>query len=270
MNRLFISFATAFCLLFRVIFGVSGTEPKGETLSEAKNRQQTPKLVVLKLDDVVAGPAGHIVPERWQRVSDYLEGKRIKAAFGIIGFSLVNDNPAYFKWITDRAARGYIEFWNHGFRQRAQNDVGEFERSYADQLYSLRMTDSLAKAKLGLQLSVWGPHWSATNEDTDRALAQMPQIRMTFGYPPKAVHYKGIVLPRTIDLEYPTHNPDFEAFKKAYRAKQKELDYFFLQGHPNSWDDARWANFVKIIEFLQAEGVRFVTPSELYVVLNRP
>lgn len=78
------------------------------------------------------------------------------------------------------------------------------------------MTDSLANVKLGLNLSTWGPHWSGTNEDTDRALAQMPQIRMTFGYPPKAEHYNGIVLPRTIGIEYPTHNPDFEVFKKSF------------------------------------------------------
>lgn len=62
MNRLFTGLATAFCLLFCVIFGVSGTASEGKELFDAKNRQQIPKLVVLKLDDVVAGPDGQIVP----------------------------------------------------------------------------------------------------------------------------------------------------------------------------------------------------------------
>ena len=41
-----------------------------------------------------------------------------------------------------------------------------------------------------------------------------------------------------------------------------------MQGHPASWDDTRWENFVKIIEYLEKEGVRFVTPSELYKILG--
>lgn len=231
---------------------------------ETEQPSQKTKQVILKLDDVVAGPDGKAISDRWQRVADYLEGKQIKAAFGIIGYSLVEDNPAYFQWITDRASRGWVEFWNHGFWMRSGTDTtGEFERSYDEQLRALHLTDSLAKAKLGLNLTTWGPHWSGTNEDTDLALSRTPRIRITFGYPPHPVHFKGVVLPRNINLEYPVHNPDFDAFLEAYQGRWKDLDYFFLQGHPMSWDETRWENFVRVIEFLESEGVRFVTPSEL-------
>ena len=234
-------------------------------LANAGEEKQKQKLVILKLDDIVAGNEGEIISSRWQRVADYLEGKKIKAAFGIIGSSLVNDNPVYFKWITDRAARGWVEFWNHGFLMRSEDDaIGEFERAYDEQFRSLHLTDSLAKAKLGLSLTTWGPHWSGTNENTDLALSRTPQIRMTFQLPYQPVHFKGMVLPRNINLEHPTHNPDFDAFLEDYKGKWKDLDYFFLQGHPMSWDETRWKNFVRIIEFLQSEGVRFVTPSEFY------
>lgn len=242
-----------------------------------QNTQPAHKLVVLKLDDLVAGPNGLAVPVRFQRVADFLENKKIKFSLGVLGYSLLEDNPVYFKWITGRANRGYIEFWNHGLLQRKQNSDGTFEpqyavdeflRSYPEQLHSLRMVDSLAKAKLGLEFVVWGPHWSDANLDTDRALAQVKSIKMTFGYPPVVKEYKGFVLRNRIDIEYPTHNPDFEAFLKTYTKKSKEWDYFFLQGHPNSWDDTRWENFVKIIEYLEKEGVRFVTPSELYDILG--
>ncbi len=226
---------------------------------------QQEKLVILKLDDVIAGTDGQVISPRWQRVSDYLEGKGIKAAFGVIGFSLEGNNPEYFKWIADRADRGLIEFWNHGYWERTRNDsVGEFERSFDEQLRALRMTDSLAKAKLGLDMPAWGPHWSATNEDTDRALAQMPQIRIAMEAPQKLVHFKGIALRKQISIEHPVHNPDFEAFKKEYLAKKHELSLFYLQGHPLSWDEERWKNFVRVIEFLEAEGeVRFIKPSEI-------
>ena len=249
----------------------AGMSPEEIEVNNEVTGQQSQKFCVLKLDDVVTGSNGQVVPERWQRVADYLEGKKIKSAMGVIGVSLVEDNPGYYKWITDRSVPcGYIEFWNHGFHHRSADDPdGEFERSYEEQMYSFRMTDSLAYSKLGLQFPVWGPHWSGSNEYTDLALSQLPQIRMTFGYPQFARHYRGFVFKNRIDVEHPTHNPDFEAFKKTYLEKSKEWDFFFLQGHPNSWDDTRWDNFVKSVEYLEKEGVQFVTPTELYVILKR-
>ena len=35
-----------------------------------------------------------------------------------------------------------------------------------------------------------------------------------------------------------------------------------LQGHPNSWDDARWNEFEQIIGRLKADGVQFINLSE--------
>ena len=271
MNRFLTHIAASVCLQYWIVLCTAGIAQE-ENSSDTKPGQQSPKLVVLKLDDVVVGGKERIVTERWQRVADYLEGKKIKSSMGIIGDSLVDDNPAYFQWIADRAKRGDVEFWNHGFHQRTQDDeFGEFEGNHdeQEQLLALRRTETLAKEKLGLNLGVWGPHWSGTNEHTDRALAQMPQILMTFGYPPKVEHYQGFVFRNRLDMEYPTHNPDFEAFKKNYEARKSSFDCFYMQGHPNSWDENRWENFVKIIEFLEAENVRFVTPSELLNDLAR-
>lgn len=230
---------------------------------------QNRKIVILKLDDVTAGGTEGVVTPRWQRVADYIENKKIKAGFGIIGFSLAEDNSAYFKWITDRAERGFIEFWNHGYYNRTKGDtIGEFEGTYEQQFKALQLTDSLAKAKLGLQLRVWGPHWSSTNTNTDKALAQFPQIKMTLGSPISPVYYKGYVLPNTLDMEYPVHNPNYDEFLKAYREKSKDLNLFYLQGHPNSWNENQWQNFVKIVEFLESENVKFVTPSEFLEIIK--
>jgi len=227
-------------------------------------KEQEQKLVILKLDDVVAeADSGKVVSERWQRVADFLEKKKIKASFGVIGFSLAKDNPEYFRWITNRANRGYVEFWNHGYYNRTKGDtIGEFEGTYEQQLYALQLTDSLSKTKLGLTFNAWGRHWSGSDENTDRALSQMQDIHFVFGNPDPASHFEGFVMPHNIDMEYPVHNPNFEEFIKAYQEKWKGLDFFYLQGHPNSWDEARWQNFVKIVGFLESENVRFVTPSE--------
>ena len=267
MRQLVIFISATLCLLFGTAFSV--------TVAEGTSELPAPKLVILKLDDVVTG--GDRQP-RWQRVADFLEQKKIKSAMGIIGYSLVNDDPAYFKWITDRAIPEqvidkntidpekprYVEFWNHGFYQRRSNDdFAEFEGTFEEQVHALSQTDKLATEKLGLTLTAWGPHWCGTNANTDRALAEVPNIRLAFGHPARAEHFKGFLFKNRIDIEYPTHNTDFETFKKNYLEKKDNFDYFFLQGHPNSWDDKRWENFVKIIEYLETENVRFVTPIEL-------
>lgn len=230
---------------------------------------QDQKIVLLKLDDVHYGNNGEPVPPRWQRVADYLATKNIKAGFGIIGYSLAENNPPYFQWIKNIADKGNIEFWNHGYWNRTANDTsGEFERSYDEQYRAIFLTDSLAKANLGLTLSVWGPHWSSTNEDTDRALSNIPSIRMTLGSPQSPIHFKGFVFKNTLAMENPVHKPNFTSFLTDYQEKAKDLQYFYLQGHPNSWDEARWTNFINIIEFLESENVRFVTPSEFMKVME--
>lgn len=227
------------------------------------------KYVILKLDDVVDGPDNQIISERWLRVTHFLEEKKLKAAFGIIGYSLVEDNLHYFQWIKDTHNKGLVEFWNHGFLQRKASDKeGEFEKDFATQYRSLFLTDSLAKAKLGLTLNTWGPHWSNTNEYTDSALAAIPSLQLTFGYPASTKHFKGIILPRIIDLEYPVHNPDFASFVKEYNKLSERRFLSYLQGHPNSWNNTRWSEFVKIIEFLMQEGYEFITPSEFLTMLK--
>ena len=42
---------------------------------------QNQRIVILKLDDVTAGGKEGVVSPRWQRVSDYIENKKIKFNF---------------------------------------------------------------------------------------------------------------------------------------------------------------------------------------------
>ena len=54
---------------------------------------QPPQVIILKLDDVTAqGGRGSVpVSSRWQRVTDFIEKNKLKAAYGIIGWSLEQD-----------------------------------------------------------------------------------------------------------------------------------------------------------------------------------
>lgn len=227
--------------------------------------QDTKKVVILKCDDVIFQDNGDIpVPLRWQRIADYAKDQKIKASFGIIGHSLEGNNPKYFKWIKDWSKSGVIEFWNHGYiNKKSASEAGEFERDYASQLHSFQRTDELAEQKLGLKLTAWGPHWSNVNEHTDLAISKVENIKLVFYYLKDAKHYKGIVMPRSVELEYPVHNPDFAKFK-ASMEKNSDLKLVILQGHPNSWDDGRWENFTQVVQYFKSNGWVFMTPSEYY------
>jgi len=220
---------------------------------------QPAQIVILKLDDITAYGGGPINP-RWQRVTDYLGDKGIKASYGIIGYSMEEENEAYFNWIKSLHASGKVEFWNHGYRRRSAADkTGEFEESYEIQKEALEKTQRLAKEKLGIDLVAFGPHWSGMNEHTPRALDSIPDIKICF-YGPTGT--KKLVLPRYLNLEVPTHVPNFTKFKADYDRIGRDKRCLTLQGHPCSWNDERWADFVRIIEFLIAKDCVFMTPSE--------
>jgi peptidoglycan/xylan/chitin deacetylase (PgdA/CDA1 family) len=220
------------------------------------------QVIILKLDDVTAhGAHGHLpVSPRWQRVADFIEQSHIKASFGIIGSSLEQDNPAYFEWIKGLDKKGIIEFWNHGYKDRTVADkTGEFEGSLEEQQHALKRTQSLAKKKLGIELKAFGPHWSGTTPDTEKALEGFPEIKMWFYGPQDS---KTFVFERVLTLENPTFVPDFDKFKERYERIARDKACLALQGHPNQWNEQRWAGFVKIIGYLKSKGCVFMTPSD--------
>ena len=58
------------------------------------------QIIVLKLDDIVAPGM-----PRWQRVIGFLAKEDIRASCGILGHSLEQDNPSYFKEAYDKAGQ---------------------------------------------------------------------------------------------------------------------------------------------------------------------
>jgi peptidoglycan/xylan/chitin deacetylase (PgdA/CDA1 family) len=243
-------------MVFFSVAYLAGIANGSDALDEA------PQVIVLKLDDVVAhrSPDGLPVSPRWQRITDFLKESNVKASYGIIGFSLEEDNQAYFDWIRDLHKSGLIEFWNHGYRHRKDTDkTGEFEEAFPTQKVALERTQQLAKEKLGIHLKAFGPHWSGTNKGTVKALQSIPEITMWFYGPADSSKF---IFPRALTLEKPTHVPDFDKFRTAYERVGHDKKCLALQGHPNSWDEERWEAFVKIIDYLKSKGCVFMTPSE--------
>lgn len=223
-----------------------------------------PQIILLKLDDVIARRVGaKPVSDRWLKVHDYLVANRIKGSFGIITESLEKDNELYFQWLKDVQAAGLIEFWMHGYHMKTASEPGEFEHGTAEeQRVILAKGERLAKEQLGFTLPAFGPHWSGTTEATDEAMEKVPEVTIWLYGPEKPKHYKRLSIPRVMALENPTFVPDLEKFKTFYEAKAAKKEVLVLQGHPDQWDDKRWAGFTGIIEFLKSKNVVFMTPSE--------
>ncbi|MFZ2276172.1 MAG: DUF2334 domain-containing protein [Prosthecobacter sp.] len=229
------------------------------TLSAAE-----PQIILLKLDDVIVRRVGaKPVSDRWLKVHDYLKEKNIKGSFGIITESLEKDNAVYFQWLKDVQAAGLIEFWMHGYHMKTASEPGEFEHGTAEEQRAiLAKGEKLAKEKLGFSLPAFGPHWSGTTEATDEAMEKVPEVTIWLYGPEKPKYYSRLSIPRVMALENPTFVPDLEKFKTFYEAKAAKREVLVLQGHPDQWDDKRWAGFTGIIDFLKTKNVVFMTPSE--------
>lgn len=229
------------------------------TLSAAE-----PQIILLKLDDVIAQRVGaKPVSDRWMKVHDYLKANNIKGSFGIITESLEKDNAMYFQWLKDVQAAGLIEFWMHGYHMKTASEAGEFEHGTAEEQRAiLAKGERLAKEKLGFSLPAFGPHWSGTTEATDEAMEKVPEVTIWLYGPEKPKYFKRLSIPRVMALENPTFVPDLEKFKSFYEAKAAKREVLVLQGHPEQWDDKRWAGFTGIIDFLKSKNVVFMTPSE--------
>jgi len=244
--------------------------------------------VVLKVDDLTVGGNGS-VPARWKRITDFAIERKIKLSIGIIAKSLEGDNPAYSAYLKDLQKSGLIEFWFHGYDHGEHQEDGkkysEFSnRPYDEQKRRFDISQKLAVEKLGAPFVTYGPPGggntqgsSADWDATVRVMAEEPAMKIWLY--PKALDESGAklqsagkvtILDRVyqVNIEQPLFVPSPEKFIAAYSKYAAGRHYYILQGHPNQWDDARWAEFVKLVDYLQANHIPIVTPTELVSTLD--
>lgn len=218
-------------------------------------------VVLLKLDDVVTRT------ERWDKTAKFIEEEGLKANFGVINSGLENPSPKLVEWMKGLAERKVIEFWCHGYDARFVHDAdhkGEFEGSGYDlQLKALTRSQELAKKWLGSEYSAFGPHWSGTDPDTDKALEEVPGIKVLWFYGPKPGSTSTkVVVERRMELEVPLFKPNAQDVQRKFEAKGHTYDYIALQGHPNQWDEPRFAEFQTAVRYLKGQGCRFMLVSD--------
>lgn len=236
-------------------------------------------VVMLKLDDLVRqGKHPEAKPSpRWQQTTDFLEGEKIKASYGILTDSLEGECPGYVAWIKQRVAAGWIEIWDHGHYGRFPEELKVNGRTgenvgapAADQAALFKKSLALVKEKVGIDMIAFGPHTTALDAATYEALEGIPEIRMVWFYgPPKGTNTSKVVIQRLMELERPLFVPNPELVKTEFEKKRAWMPYVAIQGHPNQWDDVRFADFKKAVLYLRDQGCRFVTPSE-YLAMPKP
>ncbi len=224
-------------------------------------------MVVLKLDDFRAdGP----VHPGWEEVFRFLNEENVIATVGMIGQGLEKPDPRAVNWLLAQDARRH-ELWNHGYCHcrsgEGADHVREFRGApFAEQQAGITRTQRLGKDVLGISFTTFGAPYNSTDASTALALAEHDELAvwMYKDTSQSAAPTDKQQLERIADvnIEYPVHIPDFEQFSAGYAAHREE-SVLVIQGHPQSWveEPERMAQFKRIVLYLKADGVRFVTPS---------
>jgi peptidoglycan/xylan/chitin deacetylase (PgdA/CDA1 family) len=261
---------SALCLS-GVLLAAIPTRAQNTTSSQAVARKN-PAYIIIKADDLKATKSGGIHP-LWQKFVDTIRRRKIKASIGIIANSLETDNPKYFGWIKEQRDTGLFEFWNHGYDHRqwteGEKKLQEFKgTTYEHQKQHLTRSNQLAREKLDFDFETFGAPFNATDANTVRALAEEPGTKIWLYGDLKNPAGK-VVLDRVyrVNIENPTFLPSLEKFVDGYN-RYPERPYFVIQGHPANWNEERFAQFEKILDFLTEQKAIFVTPAE-YVQLQK-
>lgn len=228
------------------------------------NRGKSPPKIVIKLDDF-GSHRGRVHP-RWQQVADFARAKNIKVTFGIIGKKMDEENPEFVQWVKDQHAAGRIEFWHHGWDHAERTENGKRIMEFAGeplehQRDHLAKTQKLAREKFGFAFTTFGAPFNATDENTVQALADDPDLKVWLYGDPARPAGKVVLERSAVTIETPTMIPNYGAFLEAY-AHSRGAEYFVLQGHPAGWNDERWEQFGKIVDFLIAQKAEFVLASD--------
>lgn len=220
--------------------------------------------VILKLDDLSV--KNHICS--CASVMDVLKRRGISASFGVIMQRCDTTLQSFLRpYMQAKDAEGnrLFEFWHHGYDHKRPEFGGA---SYEHQKRHFELADSLGKAMLGVELTIFGAPFNQVDSLTARVIQENGNYRYVFFANERLFQGADVcVLNNRINMEDGTGKVDYKYFLKNYKAGGAvEKPYIVLQGHPNQWDEQRIKEFVQIIEFLQKEGCEFVLPSQMDVM----
>ena len=219
--------------------------------------------IVLKLDDLNTG--GGNVPSTWRRVTDFAAARNIKISVGLIAKSLEIGTPSYLTYIQNLRTTGRAEIWFHGYDHVGQEFSGP---TYADQKNRFVTSQALAVSKLGFSFAGFGAPENVFDNTTVQVMSEDAAMKVwIYGDLARPAGKRVLDRVGAVNIEQPTFVPNPEQFVSGYLANYSGRQFFVIQGHPANWTDARWVEFVRLIDWLQANHFTFITPSELAATL---
>lgn len=219
------------------------------------------RIAIIKADDVRG------ISAKWERFIRVSNEKGVKVSAGIICNSLQGNKKDYFDWLKKHNSSGLVEFWNHGWDHKLWNTgenkkISEFGGSgYEHQKKHFDDSQKLMKKILGESPVAFGTPFNACDADTIRVMNEDDDMRLFFCYKVKGLEGK-VLAPMNLRGESDgTGKPNFDKFKAQY-LKKKDVSFSAIQFHPNSFSDASFVEYARILDFLIAEGWTFMLPVE--------
>jgi len=221
--------------------------------------------IVLKLDDIGAKNGSC----KAMPVMEYLLQRKVKASYGVIANRLdetAKDVLSPIIKAKDSLGNPMVEIWNHGLDHSRTGDVFEFKNApYEVQKSHFDSAHTLVKKYLGIEMSSFGAPYNATDSICLRVIAEHGSYKtLMFSRTEVSFTEPFIRLNNNVAMEKETGKPDFAYFMEQYN---KHPEYrgtnMVLQGHPPYWTPEGFAEFKKVLDFLDSEKCRYVLPSEL-------
>lgn len=245
----------------------SAVKPSGKSHRNTTQLNEPTQVIILKADDLVFHDSVQVFNPCWETYLDYIISKNIPSSVGVIMNSLDKGNKKYVEKVRMLQEKNGIELWNHGYTHDMNGKTESGEKAYE----FLRTTEQFqygqfiksqkaAREKLGITIRTFGSPGNGMDANTTKAIDAIPELEVWLYGDPASTKFVLKRLPGC-DAEHPVHNPDFEHFKSHYDPAQP---YLVMQYHPMSWDERRFGEFKKIIDFLLQKPVRFMTPYAYY------
>ena len=219
--------------------------------------------IILKLDDLsVKQSICQFIP-----TMNYLVQKQIKAGLGVIANRL--DSTALktlnsYMNATNSKGEKLFEIWHHGLDHVRPEFKGT---GYGYQKSHFEQSDKMIKEILGIQMHTFGSPFNGNDSVTFRVVSENPEYEVFLFSGTESTNPDRLIhLNHRINIENGTGNPEYSLFMESYtRNRDKYSDYMVLQAHPNLFSPERLDQFIRIVEFLVAEGCEFVLPHEYFL-----
>jgi peptidoglycan/xylan/chitin deacetylase (PgdA/CDA1 family) len=220
-------------------------------------------IVIIKADDFRAPN------QAWTNFLKVSRSAGVKVSIGIIVQS-IEGKSATADWLKAEAARGDVEFWDHGWDHKSWTDAGkkltEFTGSgLVHQHEHLVKAQSGLKAALGKDVISLGTPFNGFDSDTAGAINQSAELRLLFTHNlalARRLVNKQVTIIDVISESDGTGKPNAAKFEELWQARPKSEEPVSLQFHPPYFDAEHLAEYTKILDYLKAQHCQIRLPVE--------